>query len=194
MAISTIFNLEKPQQNLKYKSDILRNYMADIVYGANDGIITTFTLVSGIEGAKFPAVIIIVLGVINLFADGLSMGASSYLSFRADAAMKGVSCGYLESFYHGFATFLAFILCGAVPLISFLIPRFYEYQFLISCIMTAVTLFLIGALRVVIIIGQGWLCGGLEMLLVGGVAAILGYTIGHALTRWFCLPSNDKIL
>jgi len=49
-------------------------------------------------------------------------------------------------------------------------------------------LFLIGALRVVIIIGQGWLWGGLEMLLVGGVAAILGYTIGHVLTRWFCLP------
>ena len=60
MAISTIFKLEKPQQNLKYKSDILRNYMADIVYGANDGIITTFTLISGIKGAKFPYVIIIV--------------------------------------------------------------------------------------------------------------------------------------
>ena len=188
MAISTIFNFEKHQQNSKYKSDILRNYMADIVYGANDGIITTFTLISGIKGAKFPYVIIIVLGVINLFADGISMGASSYLSFRADASMKGVSCGYLESFYHGFATFLAFILCGAVPLISFLIPRFYEYQFLISCIMTAVTLFLIGALRVIIIIGQGWLWGGLEMLLVGGIAAILGYTIGDVLTRWFCLP------
>ena len=84
MAISTIFNLEKPQQNLKYKSDILRNYMADIVYGANDGIITTFTLVSGIEGAKFPSVIVLVLGFINLFADDISMGASSYLSFRAD--------------------------------------------------------------------------------------------------------------
>lgn len=188
MAISTIFKLEQPQQNLKYKSNILRNYIADIVYGANDGILTTFTLVSGIEGAKFPAVIIIVLGVINLFTDGISMGASSYLSFRADAAIKRVYCGYLESFYHGFATFLAFILCGAVPLISFLIPRFYEYQFLISCIMTAITLFLIGTLRVFITIGQGWLWGGLEMLLVGGIAAILGYTIGNVLTRWFCLP------
>ena len=54
--------------------------------------------------------------------------------------------------------------------------------------MTAITLFLIGALRVFITIGQGWLWGGLEMLLVGGIAAILGYTIGNVLTRWFCLP------
>ena len=187
MAISTMFKPENHQQNSKYKLNILRNYIADIVYGANDGIITTFTLISGIEGAKFPSVIVIVLGVVNLFADGISMGASSYLSFRADAAMKRAYCGYLESFYHGFATFLSFILCGAVPLISFLIPKFYEYQFLISCIMTAVTLFLIGAWRM-IIIKQGWLQGGLEMLLVGGIAAILGYTIGNILTRWLYVP------
>lgn len=187
MTIGTILNFKKHEQNSKHKLNILINYMADIVYGANDGIITTFTLVSGVEGAKFPSVIVIVLGFVNLFADGISMGASSYLGFRTDSAMKGISCGYLESFYHGLATFLAFILCGAVPLISFLIPKFYEYQFLISCIMTAVTLFLIGVLRI-IIIGQGWLQGGLEMLLVGGVAAILGYTIGNFLTRWFCLP------
>jgi VIT1/CCC1 family predicted Fe2+/Mn2+ transporter len=177
-------NLEKFQQNSKHKLDTLRNYMADIVYGANDGVITTFTLISGVEGAKFPSFIIIVLGFVNLFADGISMGASSYLSFRSNAAMKGDSCGYLESFYHGFATFLAFILCGAVPLISFLIPKFYEYQFLISCIMTAIVLFLIGALRIIIIVKKRWLKSGLEMLLVGGIAATLGYIIGNVLVRW----------
>ena len=67
-------NLDKFQQNSKHKLDTLRNYMADIVYGANDGVITTFTLISGVEGAKFPSFIIIVLGFVNLFADGISMG------------------------------------------------------------------------------------------------------------------------
>jgi len=112
------------------------------------------------------------------------MGASSYLSIRAGDAAKGVPCNYLESFYHGFATFLSFILCGSIPLISFLIPRFYKYQFCISCIMTAIALFSVGALRMVVV-GQRWLQGGLEMLLIGGVASIIGYTVGNVLTLWF---------
>ena len=55
-------------------------YLADFVYGANDGIITTFAVVAGAAGAALPAGVIVILGVANLIADGFSMGASSILS------------------------------------------------------------------------------------------------------------------
>lgn len=57
----------------------------DIVYGAHDGIVTTFAVVAGTVGADLPDSIILVLGIANLLADGFSMGAGSYLSSRSAA-------------------------------------------------------------------------------------------------------------
>lgn len=59
-------------------------YIGDLVYGANDGIITTFAVVAGATGASLSPTIIIILGFANLFADGISMGASNYLGKRSE--------------------------------------------------------------------------------------------------------------
>ena len=59
-------------------------YIKDIVYGANDGIITTFTIVSGSIGAGFSATVIIVLGIASILADGFSMAASNFLGTRSE--------------------------------------------------------------------------------------------------------------
>lgn len=59
-------------------------YIGDFIYGANDGIITTFAVVAGAVGASLSPVVIIILGFANIFADGISMGASNYLSMRSE--------------------------------------------------------------------------------------------------------------
>src|SRR5262245_45749049 len=59
-------------------------YLRDFVYGAVDGIVTTFAVVSGVAGAGLPSGIVIVLGTANLIGDGFSMAASNYLGTRAD--------------------------------------------------------------------------------------------------------------
>lgn len=58
-------------------------YIGDLVYGANDGIVTTFAVVAGAAGAVLSPGIIIILGLANLIADGFSMGASNFLSLRS---------------------------------------------------------------------------------------------------------------
>ena len=55
-----------------------RHYLPDLVYGANDGIITTFAVVFGVIGAALSERVILILGFANLLADGFSMGASNY--------------------------------------------------------------------------------------------------------------------
>ena len=62
----------------------LGTYIKDIVYGANDGTITTFAVVTGAVGAGFSTTVIIVLGFANLFADGFSMAASNFLGTRSE--------------------------------------------------------------------------------------------------------------
>ena len=70
-------------------------YFPDLVYGANDGIITTFAVVSGVVGADLSERVILILGFANLVADGFSMWASNFLSRRtyAEAAERAApSC------------------------------------------------------------------------------------------------------
>jgi VIT1/CCC1 family predicted Fe2+/Mn2+ transporter len=68
-----------------YHGSALGPYIHDIVYGANDGIVTTFAVVSGVAGADLSASTVIILGFANVFADALSMGLGSYLSSRSRA-------------------------------------------------------------------------------------------------------------
>lgn len=59
-------------------------YIGDFVYGANDGIVTTFAVVAGATGAALSPGIVIILGLANLFADGFSMGAPNFLAIRSE--------------------------------------------------------------------------------------------------------------
>lgn len=59
-------------------------YIKSLVYGAMDGIITTFAVVAGVVGAKLSMGVILILGIANLFADGLSMAIGDYLSTKAE--------------------------------------------------------------------------------------------------------------
>lgn len=59
-------------------------FIHDVVYGGNDGIVTTFAVVAGAIGADLPRYVVIILGLANLLADGLSMATGAYLSLRSE--------------------------------------------------------------------------------------------------------------
>jgi len=65
-----------------------RSYLRDFVYGAIDGTVTTFAVVSGVAGAGLDSGIVIILGIANLVGDGFSMAASNYLGIRAETQQK----------------------------------------------------------------------------------------------------------
>src|SRR3990170_8308348 len=58
-------------------------YIRDMVYGANDGIVTTFAVVAGVAGAELAANIVLILGFANLLADGLAMAIGNYLGTKS---------------------------------------------------------------------------------------------------------------
>lgn len=215
-------------------------YIGDLVYGANDGIITTFAVVAGAAGAALPPGIIIILGLANLVADGISMGASSFLSktserdfynsqrkreewevqnfpeiekeetrdiFRKwgmkeelvepvlqdtiknretwiDLMMREEldlhESGSANPLKHGIVTFFAFVAAGTLPLTPYFFGVVPVLQFPVAVAATGISLFVVGAARTVITITSWWR-SGLEMLLVGGVAAGAAYFIGWAL-------------
>jgi vacuolar iron transporter family protein len=64
------------------------SYLRDVVYGAIDGTVTTFAVVAGVVGAGLRPAVIIILGVANLVADGLSMASSNFLATRAERQQR----------------------------------------------------------------------------------------------------------
>ncbi len=214
-------------------------YIHNIVYGGNDGIVTTFAVVAGTVGAGLPGYIVVILGLANLFADGVSMATGAYLSLKSEAdqykrlrkeelkeiddhpAMereevrsyfkaKGFTGADLEKVVevitsdkniwantmmieehglaetasdkpvmHGFATFVAFILFGAIPLLPYILPT-ANGSFAIAASSSAVSMLFLGILRSYVT-RERLLRGALEVVGVGIITAAIAYGVGLAL-------------
>jgi VIT1/CCC1 family predicted Fe2+/Mn2+ transporter len=165
-----------------FGTELLRHYLRDLVYGANDGIITTFAVVAGVAGAALSVRTVLILGMANLLADGFSMGASNFLSIRSEEAVRHSRGDPIDEpfpFRHGLATMIAFIIAGAVPLLPYLLVA-PERRFAVAVAATLVTLFVVGALRSAVTL-LSWWKAGLEMLMVGALAAAVAYGVGYLL-------------
>jgi len=214
-------------------------YIGDFVYGALDGIVTTFAVVSGVTGAGLSTTIILILGFANLLADGLSMAAGNYLGTKSEQeyykkekeretweiehvpegekeeireiySRKGFKGRDLERAVEiitsdketwvktmmleelnmvedkkspikaGMVTFIAFFALGLIPVFAYTVSYLFAFQsdlFLITVILTLVTIFVVGSVRS-LVIKKKWYIAGLEMLIIGGAVAIASYYAG----------------
>lgn len=163
------------------------------VYGANDGIITTFAVVAGVAGAGLSANIILILGIANMVADGISMGLGDYLGEKSERRLNARSQGKKKydskgTWHSGAVTVISFNIAGAFPLL----PYFFKAlgfcntcefsQFIFSIISTALALFLVGVSRTYFTKGRWWF-NGLEMLGVGAIAATVAFLLGAWVER-----------
>jgi VIT1/CCC1 family predicted Fe2+/Mn2+ transporter len=164
-------------------------YIAEVIYGANDGIITTFAVVAGVAGAALDPAIVLILGIANLFADGFSMGASNYLSQRSSIEYeraRGEATSGRPPAFTALTTFVAFVLAGWTPLLPYLLAIEFEgfldptTAFSVSLAAAAVAFFAVGASRT-LVTSRSWPRAGGEMLAVGLLAAGVAFAIGTAL-------------
>jgi VIT1/CCC1 family predicted Fe2+/Mn2+ transporter len=163
---------------------IAQHYIRDIVYGANDGLVTTFAVVAGVVGGGLSARTTLIIGAATLIADGLSMGVGNYLSIRSnESARAAQSLPEEESrpARHGIATLLAFVAAGAVPLAPFALG-FADHGLAWSSALSFGMMFVVGALRSLVTVERWW-AAGLEMLLLGMAVALAAFGSGHIIGK-----------
>lgn len=164
---------------------VAQHYIRDVVYGANDGVITTFAVVAGVTGGTLPPVTVLVLGIANLLADGLSMGVGNYLGIRSDERVREAQqLPEQEAFpiRHGVATFIAFVTAGAIPLLPYVFYGIVANRFAGSAVLSLVVLFTVGATRARVGTGTWW-TNGLEMLGLGVIVGAVAYGGGAVVAR-----------
>jgi VIT1/CCC1 family predicted Fe2+/Mn2+ transporter len=157
-----------------------QHYIRDLVYGANDGLITTFAVVAGVAGGALSTRAVLIVGAANLLADGLSMGVGNYLGIRAEEgsrALEGLPEAEASPEKHGMATFLAFVAAGAVPLAPYVASSGSASRLTASIALTLLALFGVGAARS-IFSEESWWMTGLEMLGLGVVVAVVAFAAG----------------
>ena len=172
-------------------TDYMKNSIKNIrlvkpaVYGATDGIITTFAVVASVAGAGLSPSIVLIMGIANMLADGVSMGLGDFLGERSEqlAESSGKKGKISQVWKTGAVTFFSFVMAGIFPLTPYFIQFFgvqiaTENQFGYSILATLTVLFFVGTLRT-ILIPRAWWKNGLEMLLIGSLAAGVAYFFGY---------------
>jgi VIT1/CCC1 family predicted Fe2+/Mn2+ transporter len=169
---------------------IARHYVREIIYGANDGIITTFAVVAGVSGGGLSIGVVLIIGAANLLADGLSMAVGNYLAIRThESVLEAQEMPEEEAFpfRHAVATFLAFALAGAVPLVPYMISDLHIDRFALSIVLTLAALFAVGASRASVA-NVRWWRAGVEMLALGTIVAAVAYASGAAVAGLLGMP------
>lgn len=73
----------------RHRVSTVQEYLKQIIYGGNDGIVTTFAIVAGFAGAgaegtaQIGAIAVLLFGIANLLADATAMGLGEFLSARS---------------------------------------------------------------------------------------------------------------
>ncbi len=160
--------------------------LKDAVLASSDGLITTFAVVAGAQGAHLGSRIVLIIGIGNLIADGFSMAAGSYIGAKSKKEFESFENNRKYKFNkvlfaHAFASFIPFVLIGSIPLFPFLLG--IPDAFKISLIAMLLTLFFVGCFRS-FFTKRKMVLSGFESLLIGGIAASTAYVIGYLIERY----------
>ena len=174
--------MERPSLHVEPRGAVAtaRHYLRDLVYGANDGIITTFAVAAGVAGGDLSASAVLIIGAANLAADGVSMGAGNLMAIRAHESARAAQGLPIEEAYpwrHGIATLCAFVAAGVLPLLPYLSAMSSRDLLRWSALTTGVGLFGVGALRALVTVERWWR-SGLETLGLGAVIGAAAYAAG----------------
>ena len=171
--------------NIKETIQNKGDYIRDVVLSANDGIVTTFAVVAGSLGASLSPSVVVILGLANLFADGLSMSTGSYLGVKSEIEYEQSEGRKIKlgsrPLKNGLVSFFSFGIAGFIPLISFVFK--FDNAVLVSSILVAVSLFTVGIFRGMVS-NKHIIRTAFENLFIGGASAVIAFYVGELAKRY----------
>ncbi len=153
-------------------------YVRNIIFGVEDSLVSTVGVLSGIAIANVPRATILLTGVIYLFVEAFSMAVGSILSEHSvEQYKRRRETPFRKPFLAGFIMFFSYFLAGFVPLGPYALLQ-VSNAFWISILASFTALFVLGAVSARFFKINPYR-EGLRMLIIGGIAIILGVIVGR---------------
>ncbi len=153
-------------------------YVRNFIFGAEDSLVSTVGLLSGVTVGGANRADVIMTGVVLIFVEAFSMAIGSFLSEEATEEYESHGKIHLKTtFISGGIMFFSYFVIGLVPLLPYLIPQINE-PFWFSIVLTLISLFLLGLVSAEVLHTKIWR-NALRMFIIGGLAVGIGVLVGR---------------
>ncbi len=153
-------------------------FLRNIVFGIEDGLVSTVGFVSGVAAGGLDSGSIILTGLILVFVEAFSMGAGSFLSENsAEEYESGRELGNRRAMAGSLAMFISYMLAGlAVIAPYFFITGYVAIGFSITIAIAALVLLGVSSARVSHVSVSKRVA---KMVILGGAAIIIGVLVSR---------------
>lgn len=172
---------QQPESSL---SNSTLNKLRAAVLGANDGIVSTSSVVMGVAGASSNSQAIFTAGLAALVAGALSMAVGEYVSVSSQRDAEKVGAAHLEDddieftspSHAAIASFLAFSAGGIVPFLAIVLAP-ENIRIAVTVVAVVFALMITGYLSATV--GGASRLRAMSRVLVGGLLAMgITYYVG----------------
>ena len=158
------------------KISLNEDYLRSVMFGLQDGLVSTTGAVVGISAGVSERAIIILAAFVVISVEASSMAAGQYSSEKAVHQMMKTGKHKDDLIIGAILMFLSYMMAGLIPVVPFLILPINNAR-IVSIILAMISLFLIGYVKGKIV-KTGTLRSAAEMLIIGGLATVVGLIVG----------------
>ena len=155
---------------------IQKEYLRSVLFGIEDSLVSTTGLIAGLSVGAENKRIVVLGGLVAIVIEAVSMGAGEYLSDDAVQELDKLKRHRDSPAASGLLMLVSYLLAGMIPLAPVLV-FVYPTSLILSVIFALSGLFLLGYIKGRLLHSRPFR-GGLKILVVGGLAAILGLGVG----------------
>jgi len=159
------------------KKELFVSYVRNLIFGVEDGLVSTVGLLSGIAVAGISQSAILLTGTVLIFVEAFSMAVGSFLSERsAEEYTVGNDVSPRYALTDGVIMFFSYFVSGLIPLAPYVFIA-TKNALPLSVALSLITLFILGIVSAKIFKTR-LLRSGLRMFIVGGMAIGVGIMVG----------------
>ncbi|KKU44077.1 MAG: hypothetical protein UX60_C0011G0007 [Berkelbacteria bacterium GW2011_GWA2_46_7] len=153
-----------------------RGYLRNFVFGAEDSLVSTVGLLSGISFAGLANREVILSGVILILVESISMGAGVYLS--EDSANELPEPGEQDNTIADAGIMLiSYLLIGLIPLLPYIFSADTKVGFYYSVGFSLISLFCLGLFKGYVV-GKHPVYSAIKVFIVGGLVTTIAVSVG----------------
>ncbi|MDP3758625.1 MAG: VIT1/CCC1 transporter family protein [Candidatus Daviesbacteria bacterium] len=161
------------------KISLHEDYFRSVMFGLQDGLVSTTGVVVGISAGVSDPAIIVMASFVAISVEASSMAAGEYSSEKAVHQLDKARRHRDDLIMGAGLMFFSYLFAGLVPILPFLIFPVGAAR-VISIIAALISLFAIGFLKGKIVKDRP-LRSATEMLIIGGLATAIGLVVGNFL-------------